>query len=91
MIKRYSLQFALAAGFVMFVVSLFTGATYQAIMVRTLVTFFGFYLFGSFLGVITIEALLENQDKKVQEMQGLKAQLAPVKKAEPPPAEEDET
>ena len=64
MIKKYSTYFASFAAIIVFIEGLFVNLSYQALAIRTILVFCVFYILGNMLGVITIEALLENQVMK---------------------------
>ena len=73
MIKRYAIYFAIIASGLMFFVGLTQDITTTTLLLRTVIVFFGTFVFGNFLGVITIEALLEKQDAKVKLKEEAKA------------------
>ncbi|MDD5456543.1 MAG: hypothetical protein PHV30_05870 [Candidatus Margulisbacteria bacterium] len=64
MIKKYSTLFAIIASIIVFAEGLFVNLSYQTLAIRTILVFCVFYILGNLLGVITIEALLENQVMK---------------------------
>lgn len=66
MIKRYSIYFAFVAAAVVFGLGMWVGVSFDTLVLRTFLVFVGFYVLGNLLGVITIEALLENQIQKVK-------------------------
>ena len=64
MIKRFSTLLAIVASIIVFAEGLWFNVDFQTLAIRILIAFFAFYILGNFLGVITIEALLENQLQK---------------------------
>jgi len=68
MIKRYSIYFACLASIIIFIEGLLVRLTFQSIVLRTVIVFCIFYLLGNLLGVITIEALLESQVRKINKL-----------------------
>lgn len=68
MIRKYSIYFASIASILVFGEGLFVHLSFQNLVIRTVVVFCGFYILGNLLGVIIIEALLENQMQKVEKV-----------------------
>jgi F0F1-type ATP synthase assembly protein I len=65
MIKRFSIYLAFFAAMVVCGLGFYVGVAFDTIIIRTLLAFIVFYFLGTLLGVVTIEALLENQIQKV--------------------------
>ena len=65
MIKKFSIYFALIAALIVFGEGLYFQIAFQSLVLRTVLSFCGFYLLGNLLGVITIEAFLESQINKI--------------------------
>lgn len=84
MIKKYSVFFGSIAALVVFLGSLLAKVSFQTLIIRAVLTFFGFYLLGIFLGVITIEALLESQVQKMDRVRNARKELEATEK---PPEE----
>lgn len=65
MIKKYSIYFAALAAVIVFGEGYFVQLPLDSLLIRTLIAFALFFVLGNMLGVITIEALLENQVMKI--------------------------
>lgn len=65
MIRKYSIYFAGIAGVIVFAEGLYVHLSLDSLLLRTLIAFVLFFILGNLLGVITIEALLENQLQKI--------------------------
>ncbi|MEK6557412.1 MAG: hypothetical protein AABZ14_03825 [Candidatus Margulisiibacteriota bacterium] len=65
MIRKYSIYFAGVAGAIVFGEGLYVNVALDNLLLRTLIAFCLFFILGNLLGVITIEALLENQLQKI--------------------------
>ena len=76
MIKKYSIYFAVLAAVIVFGEGLYVNLTFENLILRTVIAFAGFYVLGNLLGVITIEALLENQLQKIDKRRARKRQAA---------------
>ena len=72
MIKRYSIYFAMIAACVVFGLGIGVGVSFDTLVIRTVLVFIAFYVLGNLLGVVTIEALLENQIQKVKRVNDAK-------------------
>ncbi len=65
MIRKFSIYFAIAGALIVFGEGIYVHLSFDNLVIRTIASAVICYILGNLLGVITIEALLENQMQKL--------------------------